>query len=130
MTNEQPNPYANTPKPMTPADERLWSTLVHVGGTVANVFSLGGFGWIIGLVGYLLLKDRGPFVRAHTATEMNFQLTIVIAAILGWMTAFFGIGLLILGATWVIGLVFGIVATVKANKGEYYTYPIAIPFVS
>ena len=46
------------------------------------------------------------------------------------MTAFFGIGLLILGATWVIGLVFGIVATVKANKGEYYTYPIAIPFVS
>ena len=35
------------------------------------------------LIGYLVLKDRGPFVRAHTATALNFQLTLLIAYVVG-----------------------------------------------
>src|SRR5690554_102229 len=38
-----------------PSDEKLWATLVHIGG----IF----FGPIPALIGYLVLKDRGPFVR-------------------------------------------------------------------
>ncbi len=128
MSNEQ-NPYANSPQPMSPSDERLWSTLLHAAGAVANLFSLAGFGWVIGIVGYLILKDRGPLVRSHSATELNFQLTLVIAVVVGWLTTILFIGFLILGAAWVVAIVFGIIAAVKANRGEYYTYPVAIPFV-
>lgn len=128
MTNP-PNPYAHTPQPMSPADERLWSTLLHVGGAVANFVSFAGIGWIVGLVGYLVLKDRGPFVRAHTANELNLQLTILLAAVIGWVTSILFVGFLVLVAAWVVAVVFGVIAAVKANKGEFYDYPIAIRFV-
>lgn len=128
MTNEQ-NPYQSAAQPMSPSDQRLWSTLLHVGGAVANLFSLAGFGWVLGLVGYFILRERGPFVRDHSTNELNFQLTILLATIIGWVTTLLLIGFLVLAAAWVIAIVFGIIAAVKADKGEFYTYPIAIRFV-
>ena len=45
------------------------------------------------------------------------------------MVLVFG-GFLIIIAAWVLSIVLGIIAAIKANKGEYYQYPIAINFVS
>lgn len=109
------------PQSMNPADEKLWATLVHVGG----IF----FDFLPALIGYLVLKDRGPFVNAHTKTALNFQLTLLIAEVIGWITAVFLIGILILAAAYVVKVVFSIVAAVKANKGEWYVYPLAISFI-
>jgi len=107
---------------MSPADEKLWATLVHVGG----IF----FQFLPALIGYLVLKDRGPFVRAHTATALNFQLTLLIAYVVGGILSVVGIGLLILLAAWVLNIVFSIIAAVKANRGEWYKYPLTIQFLS
>ena len=112
---------------MSPADERLWSTLTHVG---ALVLSGGGAGWLVALIAYLILKDRGPFVRSHTATELNFQLTLLIAYVAGVILAIVFIGFLIIIAAAILAIVLGIIAAIKANKGEYYQYPVAIKFVS
>lgn len=112
---------------MSPADERLWSTLTHVG---ALVLSGGGAGWLVALIAYLILKDRGPFVRSHTATELNFQLTLLIAYVAGVILALVVVGFIIIIAAWVLSIVLGIIAAIKANKGEYYQYPVAIKFVS
>lgn len=49
---------------------------------------------------------------------------------IGWITSFVGIGLIILLAVFVVNIVFSIIAALKANQGQYYTYPIAIKFVS
>jgi uncharacterized Tic20 family protein len=114
-------PYQPTPQ-MNPADERLWATLVHIGGIFFN--------FIPALIGYLVLKDRGPFVREHTATALNFQITLAIAYVVGWVLLVVGIGLLILLAVWVVNIVFSIIAAVRANAGQPYVYPIAIRFVS
>lgn len=107
---------------MSPADQRLWSTLTHVGGIL--------FQWLAPLIAYLVLKDRGAFVRAHTATALNFQLTLLIAYVVGYITAFIFIGFLVILAAWVLAIVFGIMAALAANRGEFYTYPLAIKFVS
>ncbi|WP_348787760.1 DUF4870 domain-containing protein [Leifsonia sp. NPDC080035] len=115
-------PYGGAAQQLSPADEKLWATLVHVGGILFN--------WIPALIGYLVLKDRGPFVRAHTATALNFQITLFIAYVVGWILTIVGIGLLILLAVWVVNIVFSIIAAVKANQGAYYVYPVAIKFVS
>jgi uncharacterized Tic20 family protein len=106
---------------MSPGDEKLWATLVHVGG----IF----FGFIPALLGYLLLKDRGPFVRGHTATALNFQLTMLIAGAIGWVTSIVFIGFFILLAVSVLILVFSIIAALAANRGEAYTYPLSITFL-
>ena len=112
---------------MTPADERLWSTLTHIG---ALVLSGGGAGWLVALIAYLVLKDRGPFVRSHTATELNFQLTLLIAYVAGLILSIVVVGIFVLIAAWVLSIVLGIIAAIKANKGEYYEYPVAIKFLS
>jgi uncharacterized protein len=122
--------YAQQP-PMSPQDEKTWSTLTHVGG----IF----FSFVPALVVYLVAKDRGPFVRAHSATALNFQismaiyfaalsiLTVVLTLVtLGFWTFIAWLPFLALG---VVIIVFSIIAAVRANKGEYYAYPLTIKFI-
>lgn len=113
--------YAAAPQPMSPSDEKMWSVLVHIGG----IF----FEFIPALIGYLLFKDRGPFVRAHTATALNFQLTLMIAFFVGAILSIVVIGLFIMLAAAVLNLVLSIIAAVKAGNGEFYQYPMSIKFV-
>ena len=123
--SQPPQPPYGGPQaaqPLNPNDEKLWATLLHVGG----IF----FSFLPALIGYLILKDRGPFVRAHAATALNFQITIALAYVVGSVLSIVGIGLLILLAAWVVDVIFSIIAAIKANKGEWYTYPLAIKFVS
>jgi len=110
------------PQPLNPADEKLWSTLVHIGG----IF----FGFLPALIGYLVMKDRGPFVRSHSATALNFQLTLLIAEVVGWLTSWLLIGFFIVFAVYIVRIVFSIIAAVKANQGQWYKYPLAITFLS
>jgi uncharacterized Tic20 family protein len=115
------NPYAAPPQPLSPSDERLWATLVHVGG----IF----FSFVPALIGYLVLKDRGPLVRAHTLTALNFQLTVLIAWVVAGILTFVLIGYLLYPVIAIVEIIFSIIAAVAANKGEPYSYPLSIKFI-
>lgn len=106
---------------MGPADEKMWSTLIQLGGLF--------FGFLAPLIGYLVLKDRGPFVRAWSATALNFQLTLLIGYVVGAILTFVLIGIFIIIAVYILGIVLAIVAAVKANQGEWWQYPLTIRFV-
>ena len=124
MTQPPPPPpvnYAAPPPQLSPADEKMWATLTHVGGIV--------FHWLAPLIAYLVLKDRGPFVRWHTRQALNFQLTLVLAYIAGFVLSLVFVGFFVILAAFVLNIVFGIVAALAANRGEFYKYPIAIEFV-
>ncbi|MGB4779497.1 DUF4870 domain-containing protein [Microbacterium sp.] len=118
---QPPAGYA-APQPLSPSDEKMWATLVHVGGIFFN--------FLPALIGYLVLKDRGPFVRAHTATALNFQLTMLIAQFVSAVLWIAIIGIFLTIAISIVTLIFSIIAAVQANKGEWYTYPLSIKFVS
>ena len=58
---QQPGgPQYQPPRPMSPEDQRLWATLTHIGG----IF----FSFVVPLVAYFVLRDRGQFVREHNRT--------------------------------------------------------------
>jgi|tagenome__1003787_1003787.scaffolds.fasta_scaffold20927930_3 uncharacterized Tic20 family protein len=122
MTQNTPPAYV-APQPLSQSDERLWATLIHVGGII--------IGFISPLVGYLVLKDRSAFVREHAKTALNFQLTLIIAWIVAYILTIVTLGLLFFLplAVWVLDVVFSIIAAVAANKGEPYKYPLTIPFI-
>ncbi|WP_179873647.1 DUF4870 domain-containing protein [Microcella indica] len=123
MSQQPPvNPYATAPAPLRPEEEKLWATLIHVGG----IF----FGFVPALIGYLVLKERGPFIRGHSTTALNFQLTMLIGYVVGFVTVFVFIGFLVLLAVGILVLVFGIIAAIAANRGEEYYYPVAIKFLT
>lgn len=108
--------------PMSASDEKMWATLIHVGGV------LGYF--LPALIGYLVLKDRGPFIRSHAMTALNFQLTVLLVSVVGLaLTAIF-VGFIVLLAVWVLNILFSIMAALAANRGQPYGYPLTIKFLS
>ncbi len=119
MTTE--NPYLTPPEPLSPSDEKLWATLVHIGG----IF----FSFLPALIGYILLKDRGPFIREHTASALNFQLTALIASVAATLLILVVIGIFALVAIGVLVIVFSIIAAIAAYSGQPYKYPLSIPFI-
>ena len=124
MSSAPPPPAYQAPTPMNPADEKLWATLIHIGGII--------FGFVPALIGYLVLKDRGPFIRAHTLTALNFQISLLIYAlgilIIGIVTL--GLGFLLYVPLGIVAVIFMIMAAIKANEGQYYSYPLTIKFIS
>ena len=119
--NPPTTPAYPTAQPMSPEDQRLWATLDHIGG----IF----FGWVSTLVVYLVLKDRGGFIREHSKTALNFHITMVLALIVGWVLTIVLVGFLILAAVYIVIIVFAIIAAMKANSGELYSYPLTIKFI-
>jgi uncharacterized protein len=115
------SPYEQSSQ-LNPSDEKLWATLIHIGG----IF----FSFIPALIGYLVLKDRGPFIREHTATALNFQITMAIAYVISYVLWLAVVGIFLTIAIGVVVIVFSIIAAVKANQGQLYTYPLTIKFVS
>jgi uncharacterized Tic20 family protein len=121
MSETTPNPYQTT-QPLSPGDEKLWATLVHLGA----IF----FHFLPALIGYFVLRERGPFIREHTREALNFQLTVLLGYVVGFFTIWIAVGFVILIAVGVLNVVFSIIAAIAANRGEPYTYPVAIRFIS
>ncbi|PPK94144.1 hypothetical protein CLV92_10842 [Kineococcus xinjiangensis] len=121
----QPAQYGAGPygqPPVSPADERTWATLTHIGG----IF----FSFIPALVVYLVFKDRSGFLRGHAATALNFQIIILIAWIVSASLTTVLIGFLLMPLVGIAYLVFPILAAVAANRGAAYRYPATPQMVS
>jgi uncharacterized Tic20 family protein len=117
-----PPPYAYAPpSPLSPSDQRLWSTLIHVGG----IF----FGILPSLIGYLVAKDRGDFIRQHSRAALNFHITLLIAYAACVVLSFILIGAFLAVAVGIMALIFSILAAVAANSGQLYKFPISIEFI-
>jgi uncharacterized Tic20 family protein len=120
--SQTPPPYQYQPAPpLSESDQRLWATLIHVGGI---------FFWIWpSLIGYLITKDRGAFIREHTRQSLNFHITMAIALLIGGLLTLVVIGFLIIVAIYVVILIFSIQAAIAANNGHLFKYPLSYEFI-
>lgn len=109
------------PQPMRPEDQRLWATLTHIGGVFSSI--------VLPLVAYLVLRDRGEFVRQHTRAALNFHITAAIASVLAGILTVVLIGFVLLPVIAVMVVVFAVLAAIAANQGQFYRYPLTIEFV-
>jgi uncharacterized Tic20 family protein len=122
MTQPPPPQYSYAPPPpLSPSDQRLWATLVHVGG----IF----FGILPSLIGYLVTKDRGAFIRQHTRAALNFHITLLLAYVACAVLAIVLIGIFLAIVVEVVAIIFGILAAIAANSGQPYKFPISIEFI-
>lgn len=110
-------------------DARKWASLCHI---VALVGLIGnGIGFVLGpLVVWLIKKDEDPFIDEQGKEAINFQITMVIAAIVSGILTIVVVGIFLLIAVGIVMIAFPIVAAVKASKGEHYRYPFTIRFIS
>ena len=83
----------------------------------------------------LLRGSSSPFVRRHAVESLNFQITLLILLAVGILVSIFTLGIALLAvipAGVVIGvaaLVLIIVASVRANNGEDFRYPMTLRLV-
>ncbi len=108
--------------------DRTWAMFCHLASLSVCVGI--PFGNIIGpLVIWLIKKDEIAIVDEHGRESLNFQISLSIYSIIAFFLCFAFIGFLILPAILIAGLVFVIIATLNANKGEPYRYPLTIRFI-
>lgn len=120
---------ADTPN----AEQRTWAMFCHL-AALSAFFT--GIGMLLGpLIVWLIKKDEMPFVDDQGKEALNFNITmLLVAVVLGMFTLItLGIGALItvplgilIGLVW---LIVTIVAAIKANDGEYYRYPFALRLI-
>ncbi|MEO6144850.1 MAG: DUF4870 domain-containing protein [Dermatophilaceae bacterium] len=118
---------AYQPVAMSPADQRTWAIGAHLSAFLAAFVALSFLG---PLVMYIVLKDRGAFIRHHAAEALNFQLTMWIGLLISVPLMFVLIGFVTAGAIAVAMLVCHILGAVAASDGRDYRYPFTIRFVS
>jgi len=115
--------------PISPEEERQFSTLAHLGGLLAIYPPLG---LLPALVIFLIHRNRGPFIRDQSTEALNFQITVFIAQLVVWLidalSGDFGTWPLSI-AVWVFSAIFSVLAALTCGKGTAYRYPVSIRFL-
>jgi uncharacterized protein len=112
-------------------EEKLWAAL-------SQILGLAGWGLAVGqllapLIIYLVKKDRSAFITDHARESLNFQISVLIYAVVLTASIFTIIlafpAILALWALGIFDLVMVVVATIKAASGETWRYPLCIRLV-
>ena len=111
---------------MRPDDERLWATLAHLSAFLGFV----GIPVIGPLVIFLIFGNRSRYVRHHSAEALNFNITMLVAALISGLLILVLIGFILLPIIACAWFILTIVATVAANRGEWYRYPFTVRLVN
>jgi uncharacterized Tic20 family protein len=133
----------------------MWA---HLGAllTVVAGTSMCCVGWALGWITPLFIRSsqqnkHDPFIQHHAAQGINYGITTAIMAVLGIVGYFGGLAglatideggpvwlpiaafclLALAGLHTLIGLIFCIIGSTKANSGQWWSYPrfFALPFV-
>jgi uncharacterized Tic20 family protein len=78
---------------------------------------------------WLIKKDEDKFVDSQGKEALNFQITVMFAMIASWILMPVLIGFFLFFATVICDFVFCILASVAANKGKAYRYPLCIRII-
>ena len=107
--------------------ERNWAMICHLSAFAGFFFPFGG---IIGpLVFWLSKKDESSWINVNGRAALNFNLSILLYVILALPLCIILVGIpieMMLGTLKVVCIIIG---SIKAAKGEMFTYPLSIPFV-
>jgi uncharacterized Tic20 family protein len=108
-------------------EDKTWGMLCHITGFSGYITILG---FILGpLIIWLIKKDRSSFVDDQGKEALNFQISFLIYSVIAGFLCLILIGFILLPIIGILHIVFMIVASVKANDGVSYRYPMTIRFL-
>ncbi len=108
-------------------EERSTAMWCHLTGLLGGLIPPVNI--IAPLVIWLLKKDQLPFVNDQGKEALNFQISVAIYTLIGIVLIFLLIGMLLLPLVGLYWLIFGIIATIKANEGVPYRYPFILRLI-
>ena len=128
MSDEQPPSRDSGSLIQEEKQARLWGMLCHL--TALSLLIGLPFGNILGpLVIWLIKRNEIPFVDDQGKESLNFQISIMIYSIIPLLLVLVIVGIFLLIGLAVFSTIMVIIASIKANNGEAYRYPVTIRFI-
>jgi uncharacterized Tic20 family protein len=125
--NRTENPQTGNSNPLLGMTENSYIALMHVSQFAGYI--LPGLGFAAPVILWLMNKDinsKVDFVGKHI---INFMISMLIYYAVAGVLCCLLIGIPILFALGIMHFIFIIVATIKANNGETWRYPLTVDFL-
>jgi len=111
-------------RPLFGLTENTYLMLMHLSQLSGLIVPLAGF--IVPVVMWVTNKEENAKVDLHGKNVVNFMISYVIYALVLCITL---IGIPLAAVIGILYAVFVILASVKANNGDYWKYPFTIQFI-
>lgn len=111
---------------MVEEETRRWALILHLSQLAGYLLPLAGI--IAPILIWQLRKSDLPGLDPHGKAVCNWIISELIYGFVSLGLAIFLIGIPLLIVLGVLGIVFPIIGGIKANTGEVWKYPLAIPF--
>lgn len=112
---------------MSELNIKQWTVLCHISSLAGYIVPLGNI-----LAPYLIWyfkKAESAEIDAHGKESVNFQISVTIYGFIALILVIVLIGAPILIALGIFQLVLVIIATIKADSGQLYRYPLTIRLI-
>ena len=124
---QTPPPPGGAPAP-SPANAGTIAMLCHL-SAFAGLFV--PFGNVLGpLIVWMVKKDEIPAIDPHGKESVNFQISLTIYMIVSVFLMLVLVGFFIFIGLAIFGAVAVIIASMRANEGGFYRYPLTIRFIN
>ena len=116
----------------TNPEARQWGMFAHLSALAGFIIP---FGHVIGpLVVWMVKKEQLPFVNDQGRESLNFQITVTIGIVAGFVIGLVticigGVGFLLIPAIGIAGAIMAAMGAMEANKGVPYRYPFALRLI-
>ena len=108
-------------------DRNTYATLLHLSQFAGYALPLAG--WVLPIVMWVVAKDRDALIDRHGRIVLNWTLSTLLYGMIFGVLCFVLIGIPLLIALFVCGVVFAIIGAVRAGEGVAWRYPLSIPFL-
>ena len=117
------------PGPVTPTEtDRTWAMLAHLSALAGLVVWL--VGCVLGpLAVWISRRYQSAFVAEHAREALNFNITVVLAALVCMLLMLVFVGFILGAALFIAWLVLTLIAAIKASEGAVYRYPVSLRLV-
>lgn len=122
-------------QPFTPGQSPVSTALPWRTGSDDNTFALLAHllaiftSFVAPLIIFLTKGKQSGYVRDQSLEALNFSITVAIGYVISSVLTIILIGFVLYFVVGIAALVFGILATIAASKGETYRYPFTLRLV-
>jgi len=105
---------------------RQWAMFIHLSSLMGLIVPLAGM--IVPIILWQIKKTELPGIDVHGKIVANWIISSLIYAVICGVLIFVLIGIPLLFALCIVGIVFPIIGGIKASNGEVWNYPLSIQF--
>jgi uncharacterized Tic20 family protein len=119
------------PLPLDPVqmerETRQWAFFLHLSSLAGFMFPIAG--WVAPIIIWQIKKNDLPGIDPHGKVAVNWMISELIYLIVAAVLCIVLVGIPLIFALLIVGIVFPIMGAVKANNGEVWKYPLSIEFL-